>query len=258
MQLSHFIEWAHSGLLKTEEAQFYLSKRGVSESQWGKHQLGFIHSNYEPNVKEDSKHNVNCNNLDKENLWCDSCKFIKWSSSWENIDGNRVKVSGARIVGGIVLPLTTYSGKITGFQVRSIKEKSYDTFVLSKRPEAYFFGLGSNVNNIWKSKSICLVEGPFDQLILERLASNNVVALTTNALNIQQTKFLERFVDNIYFCLDMDKPGRFGVKKFINSDNFEKFRVVNVKLPREFKDSGEFWGSVGDKKFSEYMRKQIQ
>jgi DNA primase len=258
MRLDNFIDWAHTGLLQSEEAQFYLSKRGVSNDQWLKHKLGFVHDCFEFDTKEDARHNKNCGNREHENLWCDSCRFTRWSSAWKMVDGNRVKVSGLRIVGGVVLPLTTYSGKTIGFQIRSINEKSYDTFVLSKRPEAYFFGLGPNVSNIWASKSVYLVEGPFDQLIVERLVSGNAIAITTNSLNIQQTKFLERFVDNIYFGLDMDKPGRFGVKKFLDSENFEKFRVSNVKLPSGFKDSNELWGSWGDKKFSEYMKRQIQ
>lgn len=258
MNLDHFLDWAHQGLLESEEAQSYLLGRGVSRDQWSRHKLGYVAGEYDVDCSIDPGHNSSCSDYEKRNLWCDSCRYRSWSSTWEeNEDGGRkTQHVGRSIVGGVVFPLTTYSGQCIGFQTRSIREKAYNTFAISRRPEGYFFGIGPNMNAIWESKSIWMVEGPGDQLIIERLIAPNVVALTTAGTSASQFKFLRRFVRKIYLCLDLDVTGRKATRDFIDR-NSDYFDICSVKYPSfkdKDKDPGDLWKSVGDVPYKRHFQ----
>lgn len=258
--IDDFLDWAHAGLMESEEAQTYLRGRGASESQWKRHRIGFVSGDYDVDSSLDPGHDYDkCSDSDKKHLWCDSCRLRSWSSTWESVEGEPRKVQrpGRRITGGVVLPLTTYTGQAVGFQVRSIREKSYDTFALRRRPEGYFFGLGPNVGDIWSSQSAWLVEGPFDQLIVERLISPTTLALTTAGVSTLQLRFLKRFVKRIYLCLDLDKAGRNGVRSFI-SHHSSSFEIVDVNFRHPIhpvKDTNELWKKLGDTKFATHIRR---
>lgn len=261
MFVDRFLDWANSGLLEDDDAQAYLRGRGISSEQWSKHRLGFVHGDFEVDPGEDPAHCSDCGDRDKKHLWCDVCRFRSWSSVWEaQEDGPKVQRVGRRIRGCVVFPLTSYSGATVGFQVRSIREKSYDTFAVRRRPEGYFFGTASAMESIWATKEVFIVEGPGDSLILDRLVAPNVLALTTSAVNKQQVQFLRRFVHTVNLCLDLDRAGRDGVASFIKY-NGEGFRVRDVKYPRivpdKDKDPGDYWKKVGDQRFSEYFRKNV-
>src|SRR5574343_124294 len=209
--VEQLIDWSYYSLLVNDEARDYFSGRGVSEEQWERHRLGFIPEQFIVNPDDDKDHCENCFNKDKTFEWCDSCRYINWSSKFSKTSDGINRDIGVRIIGSVVLPLTTYSGKIIGFQIRNLHEKVYDTFLIKERPEPFFFGIGPNVDLIWRTKEISLVEGPFDQLIFERLVKPNVVALTTNSVSRLQLRFLTRFVNRINLCLELDSAGRKGV-----------------------------------------------
>jgi DNA primase len=253
-----FVDWAYEGLLQSPEAQEYLLGRGISKDQWKRHKLGYVIGDFEVDPDLDSKHSFICSESNKETE-CDSCKYNRWSSSWELQEGIRHKVIGSRIKNCVVFPLTTYSGTIIGFQVRSLVEKSYDTFAVKRRPEGYFFGIAANIESIWSKKEVWLVEGPADMLIMERLVIPNVLALTTNAVNPNQFRFLERFVHTINMCLDLDKAGREGVHRFMEKTG-GRFKINDIKYPKAnetSKDPGDLWKNWGDTKFKNYFNRKV-
>lgn len=256
-----FISWAHRGLEESDEAQTYLLGRGVSREQWSKHSLGFTGGDFSVDSSSDPRHNLSCGDKPKKHLWCDSCRYNRWSSEWEEEEGtSRWKQTvGRRIAGGVVFPLTNYAGQTVGFQIRSLERKSYDTFAVSRRPEGYSFGIGPNMDAIWSSREVWLVEGPTDQLILERLVVPNVVAITTSAISKLQALFLQRFVRTVNLCLDMDAAGRKGVRSFFKY-NVGDFDIRDVKYPRiapKDTDLGDFWKRVGDDRFTEYFQDKV-
>lgn len=255
--LERFLEWSSEGLRQNDEATDYLTGRGVSEEQWDRHRLGYTGGNFEPDPEEDPDHNSNCGDTDKLGKWCSTCRYIRWSSLWERVesDAPKVKKVGKRIQGCIVLPLTTYSGNPIGFQVRSITDKSYDTFAIRRRPEAYFFGLAANIGDIWSSRKVFLVEGPFDELIFERLVLPNVLSITTSSVSKTQTLFLRRFVDEVVMLLDLDTAGREGVHRFkeFHSNEFEITSPGYPRIEDKDKDLGDYWKRVGDERFSKYF-----
>lgn len=247
--VNQFVDWAHDRLFDSQEAIEYLSGRGVSIDQCKRHRIGFTGGMFDVDSDSDPNHSDNCKDRDKKRAWCDTCRYKFWSTLWEEGDP---KV-GKRIEGSVILPLTSYSGLTIGFQVRSIATKSYDTYVINKRPEGYFFGISSNLEGIWNSKSVCLTEGGFDQLVIERLAFPYAIGLTTNSVNKLQHAFLKRFVKKIYLCFDGDSPGRAGALSFIKNSSLE---VHDIKIPRsyEVKDPNALWKKLGDKKFADVMK----
>jgi len=257
MFADQFVTWANGHLDQSDKAQEYLLGRGISKEQWGKHKIGFVGGEFDVDPTTFPDHSDVCSDFEKKHIWCDACHYRSWSATWEApAEGERkVRHVGRRITGGVVFPLTSYSGKTIGFQVRSLDRKAYDTFAIRRRPEGYFFGVGPNMDSIWHSREILLVEGPVDQLIMERLVRPNVVAITTSSLGILQIRFLERFVRRIYMCLDSDKAGRIGTQNFIKKYG-SNFDIIDVKYQMSgmnCKDVGDMWKIVGDDRFRGHM-----
>jgi DNA primase len=259
--IDQFIDWAHAGLLENEEAQSYLSGRGSSRDQWSRHRLGFISGDFDVDPGSYPGHSFACLDFERKHLWCDACRYRHWSSTWEALEGDdrKTQIVGRRIRNCIVLPLTSYSGSIVGFQTRSLSEKSYDTFVVSRRPEGYFFGCQLNFREIWSKEEVLLVEGAMDQLLLERLVASNVLAITTSGLSKLQLKYVLRFAKRVLLCLDLDEAGRKGTNAFIKQHG-SYLDVVNVRYPRvgpKDKDPGDYWKKVGDEAFSRTFAKSL-
>lgn len=259
--LESFVSWAHACLLESDEADSYLLGRGVAEHQRVRHRLGYVAGDYAISPSLDPGHGEACSDRDRKSAWCDSCRFISWTTKWESPPGEdggpKVPRVGRKIAGHIVFPLTSYSGSLVGVQVRSIVEKSYDSFFLKRRPEGYFFGTAAAIDSIWARRHAFLVEGPFDHLILERLVSPCTLAVTTSMPGGMQTRFINRFLDRVYLCFDEDKAGRTGTGKFLRSSDLS-IDVVDVRYPRvkrEGSDLHDFWKKVGDAEFSDYFRR---
>lgn len=259
--VNNFVEWASSCLLDSEEGISYLTNRGSSKDQWMKHSIGFVGGDYDPDPSLDPSHNHNCSEIDKKHLWCDTCRFRYWSTlREEDEDGRKTQTVGRRILNSVVYPLTSYSGSLVGFQTRSIREKSFDTFLCTRRPEGFFFGTASSVHNIWTTGEVILVEGPSDQLIMERFLNTNVLAITTNSPNINQYKFLLRFTKRVYLCLDLDKAGREGTKNIINKYG-SKLDLIDVQYGHQLhraKDPNDLWKILGDDKFKKHLEKSFK
>jgi len=259
-----FLEWANYSLFENDEALEYILGRGVSKDQCRQHKLGFVPECFETSSIKDPNHSHEiCRDKFKNYLWCDSCRFIRWSSLYDGEGNSQEYKIGKRIIGHIVLPLTDYSGSCIGFQVRSLTNKSYDTFVIRRRPFGYFFGTSVSIHSIWAKKSVILTEGAFDQLLMERLIAPNVLALTTSTVGRTQAKFLHRFVNTIYWCADLDNAGRKGLKSLIHFHGNE-IDIRDVKYPKirkpggVCKDPGEIWKKVGDQEFRSIFANLIQ
>ena len=260
MFLDRFIDWAHESLLENDEAQSFLRSRGSSLDQWKRHKIGYVVGDFDVDHTTYPGHSEICKDRDKKYLWCDACRYRRWSSVWEGEEGApKEQIVGRRITEHIVLPLTTYSGAFVGFQVRSLKEKAYDTFLLSRRPEAFFFGTKTAMSDIWHRKEVSLVEGPFDQMLYERLVDPAVLALTTSAVSEPQILFLRRFVNSVNLFLDYDKAGRSGIKSFTEAYGSD-FYTKTIKYPRlvdKEKDIGDAWKRLGDIKLKSHFKMVI-
>lgn len=260
MFLDRFIDWAHESLMENDDAQSFLRSRGSSLDQWKRHKIGYVGGDFDVDYAIYPGHSEICKDRDKKYLWCDACRYRRWSSVWEGEEGApKEQIVGRRIAEHVVLPLTTYSGIFVGFQVRSLKEKTYDTFLLVRRPEAFFFGTKTSMSELWHRKEVNLVEGPFDQMLFERLVDPSVLALATSAVSPPQMIFLRRFVNRINLCLDYDKAGRDGIKSFMDQCSSD-FDITIIKYPRlmdKEKDIGDAWKRLGDIKIKNHFRSEI-
>ena len=250
--LNGFIQWANEQLLVNDLGSSYLLARGSNPDQWRKYSIGFVPGIYDPSPEADRYHSDVCGSDDKAH-WCETCKFLKWSTIWSKSEDKYVV--GSRMLNSVVYPITSYSGSFIGFQIRSVVEKSYDTFVYSRRPEAFFFGAGPNIDKIWSRKSVCLVEGPSDLLTLERFTNHGVLSLNTNNANESQLRFLNRFCQKVYLFLDQDQAGRDGaisIKSKLNSDI--DVRIMDYKMNGcNAKDLNDLWKQIGDVKLKRYI-----
>jgi DNA primase len=249
-----FLAWSQECLRNSDEAKEYLLSRGSTPDQWQNHSLGFVSEYYDPSSTLDSEHSDKC---DIKEEYCDTCRFKKWSTSF-NKDMNKYVV-GESILNSVVYPLTGYSGKPYGFQIRNIKEKRYDTYVYDRRPEATFFGLSYAINKIWSTKTVFLVEGPSDMLTLERVVGSSVLALTTNSLNEKQTRFIKRFCKKVYLALDLDMAGRDGskaIEKKLGPD-IDLFTINYRHKDYPVKDVNELWRSMGIDKLRNHINSCI-
>lgn len=256
--LEQFVSWAHGCLEHSDEADSYLTGRGVLDLQRRRHRLGFVPGDYVVDPSKDPEHGKDCGDWDKKSVWCDTCRFRSWTTKWvDGEDGGRKQgLVGRKIVSSIVLPLTSYSGQIVGVQTRSIQEKVYDTFVLKRRPEAYFFGTAAAMDSIWAKRFCFFVEGSFDHLTFERLVCPNVLAITTSSPGRSQARFMRRFLDRIFLCFDEDAAGRKGTHSFFEHSTAD-VDVVDVRYPRVKRDGADlhdFWRKAGDAKFTEYFK----
>jgi DNA primase len=248
--LDAFLEWAGGCLADSDDGRGYLLGRGVSDDQIVRHRIGYAGGDYIPEVARDPEHNAKCGDLDQKRDWCDSCRFLRWSTKWvreSEEDDQKVPLPGRKLSGCVVFPLTSYSGSLVGVQVRSLVEKEYDTFLLKRRPEGYFFGTASAVSSIWGRREVFLVEGAPDHLVLERLVAPNVLALTTSLPSREQARFIRRFASTVNMCLDQDKAGRDGFKTFFDR-NSSRLDVRDIRPPLipGCKDWGDIWRRKGD------------
>lgn len=260
--LDQFLDWAHSSLTSDDDASSYLMGRGISRDQFSRHRLGYVGAPFLADPALDPGHGSLCSDKESRHLWCDVCRFNRWSTLWEEVEEGapKVKRPGMKIVGCVVFPLTSYSGGCVGFQVRSTKEKAYDSFSVRRRPEAYFFGTSQAMSRIWSTGEVWVTEGPGDDLVMERLVEPNVIGLTTSAASVDQLRFFRRFARTVNLCLDLDGPGREGVKSMRERLGPDCL-VRDFKYPKlrpKDKDPGDFWKSAGDKAFADHFRRMKQ
>jgi len=241
--ISDFVLWSKSQLSESIEGREYLQGRGASLEQINRHDLGFVDAEWSPEISSDPAHSDGC----EETPVCDSCKFIAWSTG----------KSGFKLIDRVVYPITTYSGRIIGVQTRSVKEKLYDTFVVSRRSEGYFFMASSAFPTMYHSRVVALAEGPSDALIVERMLGIPTLSVLTNSLNANQAKSIIRFADCIVCVLDEDQAGRDGVRRILRDFGREK-QVIDVRYrDRGAKDPADLWLKQGDLKCKKILQDQI-
>ncbi len=220
-----FLQWSQGHL--GDEGREYLWGRGVSTEQMALFRLGFIPESpvYPAEVPK---------------------AFTDWASR-------------SLPLPAVVLPLTSFSGALRGFQFRSLREKRYlDYKVVPHGPD--FFGAREAAASAFESQVLWAVEGVFDLFPLQRLYPN-VVATLTARVSVAQARTLRRFVKVLAVAFDADDSGQRGLAEATAALEPD-LRVVGIKVPmvylagaKKAKDLGEVWEAWGDQRFQEAIKR---
>lgn len=226
--LETITQYAHENLRGERELEALWS-RGVSDNQIREFRIGYLDKHLP--VLQDAK------------------GFLSW-----------YEFNKALLLDAFVFPLTNALGQVKGLQFRRVERgaKGYLDYIPVK-DEPSFFGLSQAMPHVWKTRIICLVEGAFDLLPVQRVFPNTVPTMTSS-VSTAFFRFLRRNVQEVWFCYDMDRAGWAGVREFIDNYGSHFKRVLHPQLPRLVtvrgkvtKDPGELWESLGDEQFRTRM-----
>jgi DNA primase catalytic core len=134
----------------------------------------------------------------------------------------------------ITFPVWSKSGRLIGFQARTIFDDSQAKYLNSKDSDLFKKGNNLYALNFAKmsNKKCCvLVEGNFDVIRLHSIGVTNCVAPMGTALTIEQAKLLKQFFDEIVICYDGDSAGKKATLKALEILLNEDFIVKIVSLP---------------------------
>jgi DNA primase len=214
------------------EARGELLNRGVSDDQIRQYQIGYLDRELPSGLPQ---------------------HFLDWAKE------------GAKLDDVFLLPLTSATGEIKGFQFRHVERErtGYMDYFLDRR-EAGLFGLAQAVPHMYATRSAFIVEGGFDLLPIQRVYAPTVATLTA-WMNKQTFRVLRRLVDRLYVGYDNDVPGRKGcelIKENYDGPGFQvyivaypKVKMANGKL---VKDPAELWETWGDAQLAPFIRSVTQ
>ncbi|MDW8056067.1 MAG: DNA primase [Elusimicrobiota bacterium] len=120
----------------------------------------------------------------------------------------------------ILFPIFNLRGKVIGFGGR-IVPGGWTEYSDAKEPPVYLnspetavfskgnilYGLYQAKDHIVKEKTVCIVEGYMDVVLLSQEGIKNVVAPLGTSLTEQQVRLLNRFTQRIYLMFDPDDAG---------------------------------------------------
>lgn len=173
--------------------------------------------------------------------------------------------AGMKLEDVFVFPLTNALGQVKGLQFRHVRREfaGYQDYLPVKDEPAYF-GLAQAMPHVWKTRTICLVEGVFDLFPIQRVIPNTVPTMTAS-VTTAFLRFLKRSVTEIWFCYDMDKTGRDGTFDFIKEHRSEFERIKAPQLPRLVMPNGKFtkdpsdlWELLGDERLGVYLKSAFE
>jgi hypothetical protein len=113
-----------------------------------------------------------------------------------------------------ILIIRDWSGRVVGFQARSIHVKGYETFAVYDNTVCpLLWGADRAAETVWTSRRLVLVEGAFDALACYLAGGTDIIATLTAKPSKAASRWIARLADTIICLYDMDAPGREGVEK---------------------------------------------
>lgn len=153
-----------------------------------------------------------------------------------------------RYEGKIVMPLRSPSGRLLGFESRSVGKKDYDQYLLPEsRWNPLWIGMPQAMDAVWHGRDLIVVEGAFDLFAMLHVAGDRgVVGSGTAHLSWKQTEFLRRWATGrVMIAYDRDDAGRKGTKDALSV--LPRLGVQCSELPygRAGDDPGAIWDRGG-------------
>lgn len=187
------------GLL-TQDCIDYFKSRCIIEHTIKQYKLGYCDSNISNLTNYALNNNISLNDLIDANI------VALYNRKPYNVFAYRY-----------IIPLFDKSNAILGFVGRT-SMKSENKFlntidtVLYKKKE-FIFGLNGSFSSIKEHNEAIVVEGYFDQIILNQNNIKNSVALCGTSITDNQAIKLKSLCSNIVLCLDGDKAGKLATIK---------------------------------------------
>jgi DNA primase len=113
----------------------------------------------------------------------------------------------------------------------------------SFKKSRHLFGLFEAKQTILEKGYVYVVEGQFDCIQAHNHNVNNVVALGTSNMSLEQLVLLLRYTNDIRLVLDNDEAGDFGRERIM--EKYGKYTTfTNLHVPKGFKDLDEFLSEI--------------
>lgn len=114
----------------------------------------------------------------------------------------------------ITFPIRNHLNKIVGFSGRSLKTDSniakylntQETKIFNKSRILYGYNLAKD--SVFKSKSIIIVEGNIDVILMHQIGLNNSVATLGTALTKEHILLIKKSNADVTLCFDSDQAGK--------------------------------------------------
>jgi len=134
----------------------------------------------------------------------------------------------------IMFPLYNSLGKVIGFSGRLMpRDQSENVGKYINSPETpifnkskLLFGFHKTKTEIRETKTVVLVEGQMDFLMMWQDGVKNVVATSGTALTLEHLKLLKRFAENLVLIFDTDEAGHLAAERTIGLAESNDFNVL--------------------------------
>lgn len=134
----------------------------------------------------------------------------------------------------IIFPIYDFLGRVVAFGGRNLHDKSDSPKYLNTRENKWFekrsilYGHPHYTNDLSKWGSAIVVEGYFDQILLNQYGFSNTVGVLGSTFSFNHLNFLEKYVKKVYFFFDEDNAGKKSALasfETVLNANFESFFV---------------------------------
>ncbi len=221
-------------------ARAYLQQRGVSESTWHTFRLGLAPTGWDHLLMAAKARGVAPAQLEAVGL------IIKGKTSYYDRFRRR-----------LMFPIMDLRGKTVGFGGRSLdaQEPKYlnspETALYSKGQ--HLFGLTQARDAIVAAKTVVVVEGYFDCVVLSGTGILHVVSPLGTAFTSDQARLLKRYAERVILAFDADAAGEQATLRGIDLLVELGLRVHIARLPQGV-DPDEYARDHGCERFEQFLR----
>ncbi len=232
----HLRRTKYKRIEEAREALAYLKRRGYSEDEIRKMELGFYPSQEELEIH-----------------------LLRRVNFVDLINSLGLNVKGMGDTHKVVIPYRDPVGRLKGFIVRSLlSEKVLE--MKGEKKYKYNFGLTLdtlfNLHEARGQDTLILVEGYLDALVSTQRGLGGVVATGGSGLIETQLENALRYgVKSFILALDSDEAGQKGTERSLNLINRKGLKAYVITLPKGYKDPDELIRAKGIEAFRELVEK---
>jgi DNA primase len=244
-------DFYHNYLLDSvegKEARQYLQERKINKDSVHKYKIGLAPKDGNCVLKLLCDEGFTEDDVKKAGLCMYSEKYNRYMAYFHN---------------RIIFPIRNVEGRIIGFGGRTLQDdSSIPKYINTAETEIYFksrslYGLYEGRKSISESKSVFVVEGYIDVIVLQQEGIENVVSPLGTSLTEDQLYLLKRYCDEVILLFDSDEGGVAASLRAVDLAVSNNVRTKIVPLP-EGSDPDEIILSKGRDCFmEEYVNKAL-